>query len=399
MRFLALWLRRLGLILLVALPLAFVLFFWIVGQASPTCAGTADAKYGAAVSLGRFLLRQIQASYAAPGISVAVMVDGALVWSEGFGYADAAHRTPVCRETQFRIGSVSKPLTAVAVGQLYEQGRLSLDAPVQRYVDFPDKGYVITPRQLAAHLSGIRNYVRMSERLDATHYPRLSDALLLFAGDPLVAPAGTQFRYSSYGYDLLGMAVEGASGEAFPDYMQNHLLGPLGLNHTVPDDPTRALPDRAAFFEDTPRGIEPAPFVDLSGSLPADGYLSTPEDLAWFGAALLQGRVLKPETVEALFTPECPDCPGHTRGEGYGLGWGIEHDPWGRRVIYHTGSPVGGTAALYLYPEQALVLAFATNVGSVTHPDPQPHAYRPDLRWVADLFLAVRDLSARLAGN
>src|SRR5262245_27751444 len=94
-----------------------------------------------------------------PGIQVAIAVDGNLVWSQGFGYADLARKIPVTNESQFRVGSVSKALTAAAVGLLYERGVLDLDAPVQRYVPtFPDKGYPITTRQLAGHLAGIRHY-------------------------------------------------------------------------------------------------------------------------------------------------------------------------------------------------------------------------------------------------
>ena len=94
-----------------------------------------------------------------PGVQVAVAVNRQVVWSEAFGYADLAHHTPVTAETQFRIGSVSKPITATAVALLYEQGRLDLDAPVQRYVpSFPLKAYPITTRELAGHLAGIRHY-------------------------------------------------------------------------------------------------------------------------------------------------------------------------------------------------------------------------------------------------
>ena len=122
------------------------------------------ATYAAALAQARAIVCDRLAGKI-PGLQVAVAVDGKLVWSEGFGYADLAGKVPVTAETQFRIGSVSKPLTAAAVALLYEEGRLDLDAPVQRYVpSFPDKGYPITTRQLAGHLAGIRHYQRSEER-------------------------------------------------------------------------------------------------------------------------------------------------------------------------------------------------------------------------------------------
>src|SRR5712691_3853581 len=118
-----------------------------------------------------------------PGLAVAVAVDGRIVWSEAFGYADLDAKTPATPATQFRIGSVSKPLTAAAVAQLYEQGKLDLDAPVQRYVpSFPDKGYPITTRQLAGHLAGIRNY-RGDEPLLNRHFDSVRDGLAIFEHD------------------------------------------------------------------------------------------------------------------------------------------------------------------------------------------------------------------------
>src|SRR5438128_9895102 len=154
-----------------------------------------------------------------PGLQVAVAVGGKLVWSEAFGYADLAREVPVTAETQFRIGGVSKPLTAAAVALLYEEGRLYLDAPVQRYVpSFPDKGYPITTRQLAGHLAGIRHY-QDGEFLLNRHFNSVLEGLTIFERDSLLFPPGTRFSYSSYGWDLIAAVIEGASGEDFLAYM------------------------------------------------------------------------------------------------------------------------------------------------------------------------------------
>src|SRR3989449_2969074 len=178
-----------------------------------------------------------------------VGVDGNLVWSEGFGYADVARKVPVTAETQFRIGSVSKPLTATAVALLYEQGKLDLDAPVQRYVpSFPDKGRPITTRQLAGHLAGIRHY-RGDEFLLNRHFNTVLEGLTIFQGDALLFPPGTKFSYSTYGWNLISAVVEGAAGEDFLRYMSPDLFPPLGMTPTPPGPRDSPMPHRPPLFQ------------------------------------------------------------------------------------------------------------------------------------------------------
>ena len=148
----------------------------------------------------------------APGASICVMRDGAVVWSRAFGFADLEQSVPATTETRFRIGSVSKSLTSVAIGRLVQDGQLDLDAPVQRYVPgFPVKRYPITVRQVAGHLAGIRHYAT-GEFENREHYATVTEGLAIFAADSLLFEPGTQFSYSSYGYNLLGAVIEGAWG-------------------------------------------------------------------------------------------------------------------------------------------------------------------------------------------
>jgi CubicO group peptidase (beta-lactamase class C family) len=200
-----------------------------------------------------------------PGVQIAVAIDGTLVWSEGFGYADAARRRPVTRETQFRVGSVAKPLTAAAVALLYEQGKLDLDTPIQRYVPtFPEKGYPITTRQLAGHLAGIRHY-RDREFFQNRHFATVRDGLAIFQDDSLLFPPGTRFSYSSYGWNLVSAVVEGAAGEDFLSYISAHVFRPLGLAHTAPDRADSVIPDRTQFYDaDSTGAYHVAPQVDNS---------------------------------------------------------------------------------------------------------------------------------------
>ena len=295
-----------------------------------------------------------------PGLQVAVAVGGTLVWSEAFGYADLAREVPVTAETQFRIGSVSKPLTAAAVALLYEQGKLDLDAPVQRYVpSFPDKGYPITTRQLAGHLAGIRHY-RGDEFLRNRHFDTVLEGLAIFQGDSLLFPPGTKFSYSSYGWNLISAVVEGAAGQDFLTYMSRNVLRPLGLTHTAPDRVDSLIPNRTRFYErGADSGFVPAPPVDNSYKWAGGGFLSTAEDLVKFGSALLEPGFLKPTTLELLFTSQ---KTGAGEPTGYGVGWFVATDGRGHRWVSHGGGSVGGTTAFGVDRDSRVVVAITSNL-------------------------------------
>jgi serine beta-lactamase-like protein LACTB len=294
-----------------------------------------------------------------PGLALAVAVDGKLVYSEGFGFADLEERTPVWPTTKFRIASISKPVTAVGLMELVELGKLDLDAPVQKYVpSFPDKGAPITVRMVAGHLAGIRHY-KGDEFLIQKHYASVSEGLKIFQDDPLVSPPGTKFNYSSYGFNLLSAVIESASGENFLTYMQEHVFTSMGLVHTTPDQNTLIVEQRSRFYEKAKDGgPENAPYVDNSYKWAGGGFLSTAEDLVRFGSALLQPGFLKAESLKTMFTSQKTSAGEET---GYGIGWGLGKSPSGKKVYAHSGGAVGGTSQLIVYPESHIVIALVTN--------------------------------------
>ncbi len=156
----------------------------------------------------------------APGIAVSVGMEGRIVWSKGLGFADLEQRVPVNPViTKFRIGSVSKTMTAVAIGKLVEQGLLDLDAPVQKYVPtFPKKKAPISTRQLAGHLAGIRHY-KGDEFLNDKHFANVLAGLDFFKNDPLLFEPGEKFSYSSYAWNLISAIVEKSANQNFLSYM------------------------------------------------------------------------------------------------------------------------------------------------------------------------------------
>ena len=321
--------------------------------------GSVPAEYRATVARMRSLVCERLAPRI-PGVQVAVAINGTLVWSEGFGYADAARRRPVTRATQFRIGSVSKPLTAATVALLYEQGKLDLDAPVQRYVPtFPDKGYPITTRQLAGHLAGIRHY-RDREFFQTRHFATVRDGLAIFQDDSLLFPPGTRFSYSSYGWNLVSAVVEGAAGQDFLSYISARVFRPLGLTHTAPDRSDSLIPERTQFYDPDSNGAyHVAPTVDNSYKWAGGGFVSTAEDLVRFGSALLAPGFLRRETLDLLFTSQRTSAGEET---GYGIGWFVRTDSSGHHWAFHGGSAVGGTAVFGVDRDAHVVVAVLTNL-------------------------------------
>ena len=298
-----------------------------------------------------------------PGVSIAVAVDGKVVWAEGFGLADLEQCVPVMPRTKFIIGSTSKPLTAVGAALLFDQGRLDLDAPVQKYVpQFPDKGYVITTRELLGHLGGIRTYSPEEEsRPDCEVYHSVSQSLKRFKDDPLSVPPGTKWRYSTYGYVLVSAVIEGASGQDFLTFVHDKVFLPMGMNNTMGDEPEKIIPNRARGYSVRADGsYYNAPHEEVSYKWAGGGFLSTAEDLVRFGSALLHAGFLRQETLEMMFSPQ-----KLTNGEKthYGLGWSL-HEPGERsaeRWHEHGGGVSGSSSSLIIYPEQRVVVAWLQN--------------------------------------
>lgn len=300
-----------------------------------------------------------------PGLQVAVFHKDQIVWSQGFGYADIENKVSVWPATKMRIGSVSKTLTATALGILYEEGRLDLDAPVREYVPyFPQKRHEISTRQVAGHLAGIRHY-RGEEFLIDQRYTDVSRALSIFAGDSLLHAPGEQYHYSSYGWNLISAVVEGASGENFLSYMRRNVFKPLEMRSTVADHTDSLIYHRTSFYEITEDGnIVNAPYVDNSYKWAGGGFLGTAENLIAFGRAVFWGDFLEQETVDKLVQSQKTNDGEET---GYGIGWSSGTDSRNRTFYGHSGGSVGGTTRFTVFPEQQVIVAMIANLGGVDY--------------------------------
>ncbi|HEY6250118.1 MAG TPA: serine hydrolase domain-containing protein, partial [Candidatus Angelobacter sp.] len=323
-------------------------------------------KYAQAIEDARKLLQALMLSSKVPGLSVAVAVDGDIVWAEGFGYADLENRAPITPLTKFRIGSVSKSITSTGLALLYEQGKIDLDAAPQQYVPyFPQKRWPITLRQLGGHIGGIRTYnyanydLYKNEFLSAYRYSSVKESVNVFRDSPLEYEPGTKYLYSTYGFVLLSAAMEAASGQDYLSYIDGHVMEPLKLRDTMPDYNEAVVPYRSRFYMRREDGkLVNAPYVDCSNKWAAGGWISTPSDLVRFGSALVKG-FLKDDTKKIWWTSQKTSDGKET---GYGIGFFIGQDFDGRRIVSHGGGSVGGTTAWVMFPDDDVVIAMNVNM-------------------------------------
>jgi CubicO group peptidase (beta-lactamase class C family) len=336
-------------------------------------AGAAPARADQALDAA---VRAEQVKLKAPAVSVAVLEKGKVVYVKAVGSADVENGVAATPETRFRTASIAKTLTATAVLQLYERGALDLDAPIQTYCRaFPQKPWPVTARQLLGHLAGVRHYAKPGESSGTEHFFTVDGSLKLFANDPLLFEPGTKYSYSTYGFSVLGCAVEGASKLSYADYMRTRVFEPAGMTHTSLDDVYLVIPNRArgyflldqASFDQLPPagkaiaavgGVYNAPLHDTSMKIPGGGLLSTPTDLVMFAAALFDGRLLKSETLTLMWTSQKTSDGTPT---GYGYGWGIGSNP-GRLIVSHAGNQAGASSTFILDVTNRLALAIMANL-------------------------------------
>jgi serine beta-lactamase-like protein LACTB, mitochondrial len=316
---------------------------------------------------GRQIVRAHLAEHNLPGVSVAVGVDGAIVWAEGFGWADLESRAPITPATRFRIGTASIPLTSAAVGLLVERGGLTLDDVVPT---FPENKTRVTLRQLMGHTAGIANDGGDEGPLFSQRCARPVDALQFLSGyerEPRFAP-GAEYRYSSYGWIMVSAAVEAAADERFLAFMEKNVFEPLGMASTGVEATTEPTPNLATsyfprFAADPRYGLHLMRPINLSCYSGASVFVSTPSDVVRFAMAVNGGTFLQPATVRLLQTTQRLPSGAET---GYGLGWDLETVSLAgarTRWVGHDGNVLGGmVASLMTFPDQGVVVAVTSNI-------------------------------------
>jgi CubicO group peptidase (beta-lactamase class C family) len=327
------------------------------------------AKWAGAVEQARQIVRTSISENNLAGLSIAVGIDGEIVWTEGFGFADIEKGSPVTPSHRFRTGTASIVLTSAAIGLLLDEGRLKLDDEIQKYVpEFPVKQWPVTIRQVMGQVAGFRAEDPDNGILTSSHCERPADAVALFAREPLLFQPGSQYCDSTFGWVLLSAVVEAAADTPFVTFLSERVLRPLGMVDTFKESVTSPPSDAATSYN--PRfaakptfGLTPLPKFDYSCHAGSNGFLSTPSDLVRFGMAINRGKLLRPQTVHMLQTPQ-----RLTSGEetSYGLGWELKTVTLaGHRVqaAGHNGHFwVEEVASLLTFPERGLAVAVMSNV-------------------------------------
>ena len=278
--------------------------------------------------------------------------------------ADLENSVPASPSTLFRLASVSKPITATAILQLWERGKLDLDAPIQKYCPaFPKKEAPITTRQLLGHLGGIRHYNKDNvgdiPYDSARHFTSMEESLTIFENDPLVAPPGTKFQYSTYGYTVLGCVLEGASAQKYADFVTENIFRPAGMNVTRADDFFAIIPRRSRWYQKTKNGaVLNAGVLDSSYKVPGGGWLSSADDMARFEIAILANTLIKPATRELMWTPE-KTLSG--TAVDYSLGWHTQNK-YGLALYSHSGGQQGTSTSILLAPERRAGIVVLANL-------------------------------------
>lgn len=310
-----------------------------------------------------------------PGLSVAVAVNGEIVFSEGVGYAELDHRTPQTGRTVHNVGSISKVLAVVGLMRLVEQGKLDLDATIQTYLPYyPEKTWPITVRHILTHTSGTRHYngVEFGDHrlLAMRHYDDFEEATRLWRDDPLLFEPGTLWSYSSHATNLIHGIVEELAGKDFETYMRRHVFEPASMLASQFDVPSRVIRNRGRGYvrDDQGRFVHPI-WEDPSYKYAGGGILSTAEDLVRFAMAINDGTLLQPETVHRMHEPQIDQAVKRFVADGepqprdfkQALVWRILEDQAGRTFPSHTGTVKGTRSFLANYHEQGVVVALQAN--------------------------------------
>jgi len=299
-----------------------------------------------------------------PGLTIGFIKDD-YIWVKGFGYADVENKTPAKAESAYRFASVQKSMTAAAVLQLVEQGKINLDAEIQTYVPyFPKKKYPITVRQLLYHLGGIPHYVNRDVEQHFKEHKTTREAIAVFENFDLVAEPGTKFSYSSYGYNLLGAAIEGASKQSYADYMREHIWQPLGMNDTRMDDPLALIPNRVRGYQIINDELKNSELIDVSSRFAAGGTRGTVVDLLKFMKGLNDGKLLSSKSVDLMYSPTKTrdgSISGFPNSAGYAMGWFLAPQKSGL-VILHDGVQQETRTNILNFQEKRFAIAVAKNL-------------------------------------
>ena len=302
-----------------------------------------DERLNAAVKAGQF--------------SGAVLVarDGRVLVSKGYGMANLETETPNTAQTIFRLGSITKQFTATAILMLQEQGKLSVQDSICKYVaDCPAAWQPVTLHHLLSHTAGMPNFTSFADYEKTMTMPTTVEGLIArFKDKPLDFQPGEKWSYSNSGYVLLGYVIEKASGQSYESFLQERIFTPLGMKSTGYEHSAKVLPHRAAGYEPQGSTLANARYLDMTIPFSAGGLYSTVEDLYLWDQALYTEKLLSRKSLDTMFTPV---------KNNYGYGWGIDTQQ-GIKAIAHGGGINGFVTFIARYTDaKAVIIVLCNNM-------------------------------------
>jgi len=338
-----------------------IILIFLIGQSY--CIGQAQTISNEAIKIAQTIALDFQNKENIPGMAISVSKKGKLIWSEGFGYSNIETKQKVNPSvTQFRVASISKPITAAALAKLMDDGQLDLDQSIYTYVpDFPKKKYDFTVRQTGGHIAGIRHY--NGKEFILNKKMSIVEGLNIFKDSDLKFKPGDEFSYSTYGWNLLSVIIQNASKTEFNTYMNEKIFKPLNMINTTLDLSDQDMPNRTLFYNKTNAGkIVLGPKVSNEHKVAGGGFVSTTEDLIKFG-----NEIISPNNFSVASINELTKEQHLKNGEGtdYGVGFGVSKTKNDVLKFSHTGGGIGATAFLIIYPKEEIVISILTNLSGL----------------------------------
>jgi D-alanyl-D-alanine carboxypeptidase len=301
-----------------------------------------------------------------PGVSVAVIAAGTVVFAKGYGFASVELSTPATSDTVYEIASLTKPFTAIAVMMLVEARRIALDDPISKHLPkLPSQWDAIRVRHLLTNTSGIPDYFSIPTLRSApggiwqTEYAP-TDVLNILSGTQLEFSPGSRFVYSNSGYWLLGQLIEAVTRDSYERFLSDRIFVPLEMKATRRMDRKAIIPNRASGYAWNDGVLLNAPHTSTTWAYSEGGLASSVSDLAKWDAALWSGRLLRAETLAQMAAPvRLTDGTD----SNYGLGWNVGINPK-RKQIYVTGNKPGFSAIVRRYLDERLTVIVLANIES-----------------------------------
>lgn len=311
-----------------------------------------------AVDYDKMLLEQFKPDET--GCAALVAKDGQVIYTRAFGMANLELNVPMQPDMVFRIGSITKQFTAVAILQLMEQGKLSLQDDITKFIpDYPTQAYTITIEHLLTHTSGIKSYTNLPGYIENVRTDMKPDELInTFKNQPMEFAPGTKWNYNNSGYFLLGYIIEKVTGKSYPDYIQENFFTPLGMTSTCYGSDTKIIKNRAYGYQQGGDGVANSDYCSMTQPYSAGSIMSTVGDLFKWHQALYAGKLVKKETLEKAVTEY---RLSNGKGSGYGYGWFLSQLQ-GSPTVEHGGGIFGYlTSSVYLPKEDVYVALFSNS--------------------------------------